>query len=72
MSDFKTKKTAAGCLLALMSIFVMYPLNWIYTYLLLSYVNAPREIWVIYFVSVPVSLVVGMGLKMLEIFTEKE
>lgn len=70
MSSFKDKKTV-GCILGLVSVLVMYPLAWVYTYFLLSYINAPREIWILYIVNIPVSLTIGVGFKILEIYTNK-
>lgn len=65
-------KEKLGCVFALLSIFVSLPLGWVYGYMLLTHVNAPREIWLLFFINIPVSLILSIGFRLAESFTKEE
>lgn len=67
-----TTKEKMGCVIGIMTIFVWMPIGWITTYGILSHIGAPQWLWTLFFIGVPVGLIVSVLSKVAESFlTEK-
>lgn len=67
-----TPKQKSGCVLGILSSFLIMPMWFWLLYQILQRVNATETMWLIYYVYVPLSLVLNISFKIVEsIFDDK-
>lgn len=53
-----TTKEKTGCAIGIVTLFVRLPLAWASTYLLYKHVGAPDVLWLLFFIAIPITLVI--------------
>lgn len=67
-----TTREKTGCVFGLLSIFISLPLGWVYSYLLLTHVEASPTLWMLFWINIPISLTLSIGFKLMENFIKDE
>lgn len=57
-----TTKQKLGCVLSCLGLLVNYPLTLAYGYMLLKYIHAPNELWILWIVSQFFGLILSVGI----------
>mgnify|MGYP001594595852 FL=1 len=60
--DEMTTKQKLGCVLSFLGLLVNYPLTLAYGYMLLKYIQAPNELWILWIVSQFFGFVLSVGI----------
>lgn len=66
MSDKNDNQRAAGCVLGILALFVMLPMSFALWFGVLTAIEAPTWMWVVFWIHVPVTIVVSILRVMVE------
>jgi hypothetical protein len=66
------KREKIGCTIAALQFLVVTPLSYIYTFLLLRHINATDALWLLFWINLPLALIVSVVFKYIEIFLSEK
>lgn len=67
-----TRKQKSGCLFAIIGILVQLPLSWIMSYLIMRHIGATDAMWVLWWINLPLTIVMTFGVRAAEVIFAEE